>query len=193
MKHQPERTCIGCRQVLKKGDVIRIIAGPAGLVIDYREKLAGRAAYVCPRQECIRKAFTKETLSRSLHLKIVPPDAATFMSQLAASITEKIKSLLAISMKAGKLAAGYSAVQDALEKGRVELLLYAEDLSNGTREKVAVRGLEAIRHETLFSRDDYGGIINRELIGVVAILDKGLADALWSETQRLKGLINSGN
>jgi predicted RNA-binding protein YlxR (DUF448 family) len=191
MKHQPERTCIGCRTVRKKDEVVRIVSGPERVVIDYREKLAGRAAYVCPKKECIQKALTKEGLGRALRLTVRPPDVKSFLSQLGAGITERIKSLLAISMKAGKLAAGYSAVQDALEKGRVELLLYASDLSSGTKEKVSGRGIESIRSETLFTRDDLGDILNRELVGIVAILDKGLADALWHEMQRLKGLINT--
>jgi predicted RNA-binding protein YlxR (DUF448 family) len=189
MKHQPERTCIGCRQVLKKDDVVRIVAGPDGIIIDYREKLDGRAAYVCPKRECIRKGLTKEALGRSLRHAVRPPEINGFVAQLEAGIREKIKSLITISLKAGKLAAGYSAVQDALDKGRVELLLYASDLSIGTKEKVSGNGIETIRSETLFTRDEFGRMLNRELVGVVAILDKGLADALWSETQRLKGLI----
>ncbi len=190
MRHQPERTCIGCKKVFNKDDVVRIVAGPESVVIDYREKLDGRAAYICPKTECIKKALTKEALGRSLRIKIRPPDAEDFLAQLSTSITEKIKSLLSISLKAGKLAAGYSAVQDALEKGRVELLLYAEDLSEGTKEKITIQVTKSIRSATLFTRDVYGSILNRELVGVIAILDKGLADALWNETQRLKGLIN---
>jgi len=189
MKHQPERTCIGCKKVLPKDDVVRIIAGPAGVIIDYREKLNGRAAYVCPKTECIKKALTKEVLGRSLHSNLRPPETEDFFAKLTICITEKIKSLLAISLKAGKLAAGYSAVQDALEKGRVELLLFARDLSTGTREKITIPESKSIRSTTLFTRDELGSILYRDLVGVIAILDKGLADALWIETQRLKGLI----
>lgn len=189
MKHQPERTCIGCKKVLHKDDVVRIIAGPEGVIIDYREKLDGRAAYVCPNAECIKKALTKEVLGRSLRVKLRPPAVKDFLECLTTSITGKIKSLLAISLKAGKLAAGYSAVQDALEKGRVELLLYAQDLSKGTKEKIGISGTTSIRYATLFTRDEFGSILCRDLVGVIAILDKGLADALWIETQRLKGLI----
>jgi uncharacterized protein len=190
MAHQPERTCIGCRRALNKDEVIRLIAGPDGIVIDYREKLTGRAAYVCPRPECITRALAKETLSRAFKSKVLPPDATDFIVRLAATIKDKIKALLTISMKAGKLAAGASAVKDALEKGRVELLLYATDLSEGTREKLEVQGSGPLRQETLFTRDEFGALLGRELIGVVAILDKGLAEALWNQTQRLKGLIN---
>src|SRR5512146_2681561 len=100
MKHQPERTCIGCRSLFPKDEVVRLLAGPEGVIIDYREKINGRAAYVCPKKECIQKALTKEVLGKALRLKVRPPDVETFRTRLVASITEKIKELLAISMKA---------------------------------------------------------------------------------------------
>ncbi len=191
MKHQPERTCIGCRSTMNKDEVVRLIAGPEGILIDYREKLPGRAAYVCPRRECIEKAFTRDTLAKAFRHKIRPPDLAPFIMHLQTIITGKIKSFLAISVKAGKIAVGYSAVHDALEKGRVFLLLYASDISEGTRDKVAVHGVALPRQTTLFPRSELGQILNRELVGVVALLDQGLADSLWGEIMRLKNLINS--
>ncbi len=54
--------------------MVRIVAGPPGIVIDYREKLPGRAAYVCPTKECVTKALSKENLSRALHSKVRPPE-----------------------------------------------------------------------------------------------------------------------
>jgi hypothetical protein len=73
----------------------------------------------------------------------------------------------------------------------VKLLLFAGDIADNTREKLSIEGKPSLRQETLFTRDDFGALLNRELIGVVAILDKGLADALWSEVRRLKGLIKT--
>jgi predicted RNA-binding protein YlxR (DUF448 family) len=191
MKHQPERTCIGCRTTMKKDEVVRLVAGPEGILIDYREKLPGRAAYVCPRQDCIKKSFTRDTLAKAFRHKIRTPDLASFIVQLQTIISEKIKSLLAISVKARKIAVGYSAVHDALEKGRVFLLLYACDVSEGTMKKVAAHGDALPRQETIFARSELGQILQRELVGVVAILDQGLADSLWGEIMRLKNLINS--
>lgn len=191
MKHGPERTCIGCRGVFEKDAVVRIVAGPSGIVIDYREKLPGRAAYVCPTVECVTRALSKETLSRSLHCKAGPPKADEFIARLAALITEKIKALIVMSAKASKLAAGYSAVNDAVEKGRVSMLLYAIDLSAGTKEKVATHAAASVRWTALFTREELGTMLNRELIGVIGIEDKGFSNALWKETERLKRLINS--
>ena len=191
MKHRPERTCIGCREVFEKDKVVRIVAGPAGAVIDYREKLPGRAAYVCPRPECIKRALKRDNLARALHLRVPCPGAEEFISLLAASITEKIRSLIIISAKAGQLSAGYSAVHDALEKQKVEVLVLAEDLSAGTTEKVMASDAVPLRRTTLFTRDEMGRMLGRELVGVIGIHEKGLADAFWKESERLKGLINS--
>ena len=190
MKRQPQRTCIGCRAVFKKDEVVRIAASPLGAVIDYREKLPGRAAYVCPRLECIKKALGRDNLARALHLKANYPSMDEFVSLLVMNITEKIKSLVVMSAIAGKLAAGYSAVQDALEKKRVEMLIFADDLSEGTKEKLMTSDAVSLRRTTLFARDEMGRMLGRELVGVIGIQDKGLADSIWKETERLKGLIN---
>jgi hypothetical protein len=171
--------------------VVRIVAGPLGIAIDYREKLPGRAAYVCPTLECIKKALSRENLSRSLHSKVRTPEPEEFIQQLAALITEKIRSLIVMSAKAGKLAAGYSAVHDAVEKGRVSMLLYAVDLSQGTKEKVATPEASSIRWTTLFTREELGAMLNRDLVGVIGIEDKGLSNAVWKEAERLKGLIKN--
>lgn len=165
--------------------------GPDGVLIDYREKLPGRAAYVCPRQECIENALSKERLSKALRLKVKTPNASEFITRLADMARERIRSLLSMALKAGKAVTGFSAVQDALDKGRVEFLVYATDLSDGTRGKIAFGDSEKeVRHITLFTRDELGGLTGRELVGVVGILDKGFAETLSCETQRLKSLIN---
>lgn len=190
MKRQPQRTCIGCRGVFKKDEVVRIAAGPAGAIIDYREKLPGRAAYICPRLECIKNALSRDNLTRALRVRVKYPSIDEFISLLAASIKEKMKSLIVMSAKAGKLAMGYSAVQDALDKRKVETLIFADDLSEGTKEKLMTSYAASLRRTTLFTRDEMGRMLGRELVGVIGIQDKGFADAVWRETERLKGLIN---
>ncbi len=189
MKHEPERTCIGCRGGFNKQHLVRIIAGPAGPVIDYREKMPGRAAYVCPNRQCIEKALSRENLSRALRLKKLSGSVEAFIEILSSSVREKIRSLVTMSMKAGKAAAGYSAVRDALEKGRVQMILCAEDVSEGTKEKVLLQAL-SIPYANLFTREEMGGMFGRELVGVIAIEDSGFAQAIGKETERLKSLIN---
>ncbi len=192
MGQEPERTCIGCRGSFAKSDVVRIVAASGNVIIDYREKLPGRGAYVCPKPGCIRKALSRESLSRALHAAgLTLPSLEELTARLAASISEKIRSLVAMSAKAGKLAAGYSAVRDALGKGGVHILICAGDLSEGTREKVLLTDeTHRVRRVTLFTKDELGRTLGREEIGVVGIEDRGFADAVWKEAERLKSLIN---
>jgi uncharacterized protein len=52
IKHVPQRTCVGCREVLPKRTMIRIVRTTGGVQIDPTGKLAGRGAYLHDRREC---------------------------------------------------------------------------------------------------------------------------------------------
>jgi ribosomal protein L7Ae-like RNA K-turn-binding protein len=125
-----------------------------------------------------------------LHASVPVPEVAQFLDRLHEAIVEKVRSLLSMAARAGRLASGASAVEDALRKSRVEMLIFAEDIAEGTKEKLINLGGLPSRMTTLLTRDEMGKILGRELVGVVALLEKGFADAVWSETERLKGLRN---
>jgi len=52
VKHIPQRTCVGCREVLPKRTMIRVVRTPDGVQVDPTGKLAGRGAYLHDRREC---------------------------------------------------------------------------------------------------------------------------------------------
>ncbi len=59
-KHIPERTCIICGRKTAKYTLWRLTLDEKGKVIfDYKQKLPGRGAYICPNNQCISKLFTK--------------------------------------------------------------------------------------------------------------------------------------
>ena len=51
-KHIPRRTCVGCREVLPKRSLIRIVNGPEGVKVDPTGKAHGRGAYLHDKREC---------------------------------------------------------------------------------------------------------------------------------------------
>ncbi len=70
-KHIPQRTCIGCRQVRAKRDMIRIVRTPEKkLVIDQRGKQNGRGAYLCPTRACWQAALKGGRIGRALNMDI---------------------------------------------------------------------------------------------------------------------------
>jgi predicted RNA-binding protein YlxR (DUF448 family) len=52
-KHVPQRTCVACRKVKIKQELIRLVCVPDGSVeVDTGGKKAGRGAYLCQTREC---------------------------------------------------------------------------------------------------------------------------------------------
>ena len=56
-KHIPQRTCVGCRIVLSKRSLIRLVRRPEGVQVDPTGKLAGRGAYLHNRRSCWEKGL----------------------------------------------------------------------------------------------------------------------------------------
>jgi len=68
-KHVPQRTCVGCRNVLPKRSLIRIVRGPAGVQIDPTGKMAGRGAYLHNQRSCWERGL-KGALAGALKTEI---------------------------------------------------------------------------------------------------------------------------
>jgi predicted RNA-binding protein YlxR (DUF448 family) len=67
----PLRTCIGCREIKPKSDLVRIVRTPGGEVrLDNNGKLSGRGAYLCLRKECYKEAIKKRALQRALKIDL---------------------------------------------------------------------------------------------------------------------------
>ena len=70
-KHIPQRTCVACRKVKAKQELIRIVRISDGNVeVDTTGKKAGRGAYLCRAQECweagVKTGRLEHTLRTSL-------------------------------------------------------------------------------------------------------------------------------
>lgn len=66
-KKKPQRTCIGCRQMMDKQELCRIVRTPSGeILLDETGKMAGRGAYLCRDAACLKKAFKSRALERAL-------------------------------------------------------------------------------------------------------------------------------
>jgi len=70
-KHIPQRTCIVCRQVQNKRELVRVVRTPEGeLVIDETGKRNGRGAYLCRQSACWEAALKGNQLSKALKMEI---------------------------------------------------------------------------------------------------------------------------
>ena len=66
-RHEPIRTCVGCRQEAGKRVLIRLVRGPDGTVRpDPTGRAAGRGAYLHRDAACIEQARKRHALERAL-------------------------------------------------------------------------------------------------------------------------------
>ncbi|MBE3575941.1 MAG: YlxR family protein [Firmicutes bacterium] len=88
-KRVPQRTCTGCRTVRPKKELLRVVRTPSGqLEVDVTGKKAGRGAYLCPRLECLEKAFKSKSLDRALEAPL-PDEVKERLRQLVREVQER--------------------------------------------------------------------------------------------------------
>ena len=65
-KSIPMRTCIACREVKPKKEMFRVVKTAEGEVLpDPSGKLAGRGAYICGSEQCMKKLNDKKLLNKA--------------------------------------------------------------------------------------------------------------------------------
>ncbi len=85
----PMRRCIGCMESKPKKELIRIVAvkpseegTAAEVILDPTGKAPGRGAYLCPREECFRKAVKKRAVGRNLNVEVTPENLDRLSEEL---------------------------------------------------------------------------------------------------------------
>jgi len=89
-KAKPQRTCVACRQVKQKGEMVRVVRTAEGKVeIDIKGKIEGRGAYLCRERACWEKIVKSNQLEHALKSKIKQNDR----EQLGKAGLEMLKEL----------------------------------------------------------------------------------------------------
>ena len=84
MKHVPQRTCVGCRTVMAKRQLVRVVRTTDGVLVDPTGKLAGRGAYLHDRRSCWESGLAG-SLAHALKTELTAADRerlGTFMNTL---------------------------------------------------------------------------------------------------------------
>lgn len=88
----PQRTCVACRSVRAKRDLVRIVRSPAGdLAVDLRGKAPGRGAYCDPDRACLDRGLREGAIARALEVTIDEVTAERLRAEMseAADVRER--------------------------------------------------------------------------------------------------------
>jgi predicted RNA-binding protein YlxR (DUF448 family) len=73
----PQRTCVACRSIRSKRELVRLVRTREGNIeIDTAGKKDGRGAYICPSRACWEKALQGHSLERTLRTALTREDRA---------------------------------------------------------------------------------------------------------------------
>jgi predicted RNA-binding protein YlxR (DUF448 family) len=76
-RHVPQRTCIACRQVAGKRELIRVVRTPPGTVeVDPTGKKNGRGAYLHADPACWDAALKRKIVQHALKTELSESDRA---------------------------------------------------------------------------------------------------------------------
>jgi predicted RNA-binding protein YlxR (DUF448 family) len=75
-KHIPQRTCVGCRTVLSKRTLVRLVRTPEGVLVDATGKKNGRGAYLHNQRSCWERGL-KGALAHALKVELSAENRAS--------------------------------------------------------------------------------------------------------------------
>lgn len=88
----PQRTCVACRAVRAKRDLVRIVRAPSGeLSVDPRGKSAGRGAYCDPEPACLERGLREGAIARALEVTIDEATADRLRTEMNDAATHRTK------------------------------------------------------------------------------------------------------
>ena len=87
-KHVPQRTCVGCREVLPKRSLIRIVKGPEGVQVDLTGKAHGRGAYLHDDRSCWERGI-KAGLDHALKTRLTDQEKQALMAFIESFLPEE--------------------------------------------------------------------------------------------------------
>ncbi len=85
----PERTCLGCRKVRPKRELIRFSVVDNKLTPDIKGKLGSRGVYLCPVTGCFKEAYKRRgSFKRAFKRDLSLPDIEELLAGLGGLVTD---------------------------------------------------------------------------------------------------------
>jgi len=185
-KAEPQRSCLGCREVKPKDALLRFVLDPDSLPVpDVAGKLPGRGAYTCFSRQCLENALARKQFSRAFKGEAKIPVTVEVVALVQRLLAERIAATLALANKAGRAVSGSDTVMEALRRGDAALLILAADISAESEAKFRFAA-EKNRVEIFrFSvKDQLGTPLGKEIRTAVAVSPGAFADKLCRELTR---------
>jgi len=188
---EPQRSCIACRAVKDKGELLRFVISPENeLVPDLLAKLPGRGAYTCMNSVCMKKALKNKQFNRAFRCEVNIPETDRLIEQLVARMNDRIGSLISMACKAGKVVSGSDLVIESIGRKKSGFLFIATDVSTEIGRKIQEHARKYnVPHESIFNKEMLGALIGKGLRSVVFVETSGFVGMVSSEVSKYRNFL----
>jgi len=180
------RTCIACRQVEDRAELVRLVLSPEGeVVVDYRGRLPGRGAWVHCREACIRALVARPAMiARSLGHRARVGDLG---ERIQGAVLRAAQDGLSMAAAGGALVGGHDALERALVEGRVAEVVVAMDASERTVADLRTVAGEDVPFTVIAaSRDALGNRVGQGSRAALGVLSVPASRHLLRQLHRLR-------
>jgi predicted RNA-binding protein YlxR (DUF448 family) len=151
---------------------------PPRLAPDLSHKLGGRGVSVHAKRSCIVKAAERGGFARALK-RPIDVDATELIEAMAGQLARRIEGLLLAASRQKRLAIGTDAVREAIATAAGPRLLVVASDAMGRRAELTEAALRLGGRCVVFGdKARLGRLFGRDEVGVIAVLDAGLAEEI---------------
>jgi predicted RNA-binding protein YlxR (DUF448 family) len=187
------RMCAGCGTRTEPGELVRLVVGESApfVAVDLGRRLGGRGVSVHPKRSCIRSAALRGGLARALRgVAQIEPESIERM--IVQQFEQRASGLLGAANRARSLALGGDAVRTALKANRGDLLIRARDSRGRGDELARVATALGCATATWRTKASLGDAFNRSELGVLLVMDRGIARAILDCLSQIEALSEDG-
>ena len=188
-----KRMCAGCGSRAGREELVRLVVADAApfIAVDLGRRLGGRGVSVHPRRDCIRSATQRGGLARALRaLPRVEPESIERM--IVEQLEKRVLGLLSSAQRRRSLALGAEAVRSALQAGRGDLLIRAKDSRGRVNELSRMATALGCTTATWRTKGSLGDAFGRSDLGVLLVMDRGIARAVVDCLSHIEALSEDG-
>ncbi len=191
MSLPPGRSCVGCRRVREKKDLLRLSFDGRTIRIDPKGRLPGRGLYLCRDEACLVLAESGRAFSRWIDAEAARRLAAEVREVLGAARPgreEPLLGLLGLARNGGGVEIGLRASVERLREGGGRLLVTARDISErGAREAGEAARAAGVPHVVLGTRASLGGALGRDEVVAALVVSADAARGLLAAARKASG------
>jgi predicted RNA-binding protein YlxR (DUF448 family) len=166
--------------------MIRFVVAPDGTVVpDLAENLPGRGLWLTAERAIVTTACRKGLFAKAAKRAVTAPE--TLPDRVESLLVRRCVELLSLARRAGLVAAGHRAVEEAVAGGRSRLLLIASDSTGRDAAELAQKAPGGTTTGRQLSSAELGQALGRDMMVFAALSDSGLTERLMRDLARLGG------